>query len=253
MWVRNEKRLNTQCSKVIAKHVRTVRSDCTTQKSRRALRITRLLFETLLSCLRRTRLERKSTTNYLQIDENPCQIDPKSTKNRTWYVLGTQSCFRDASGHAQDGSWTPKCRPKADLGTPRASQERPRAVQKRRRGAPETFQELPGQFPRRSQRRSHGQTQSEALANRFLCDFRSTCGSSEVRFVLVFTVFFRCRTFCASNACRTQKPRKNSRFRLQNRGPGRPGDPRASKFERQNRQVERKSASEAPPGPPKIF
>ena len=253
MWVRNERRLNTQCSKVISKDVRAVRSDCTTQEPRRAVRITRLLFETLLSCLRRTRLERKSTKNHSKIDENPSEIDPKSTKNRSWDVLGTQSRFRDASGRARDGSWTPKCRPKADLGAPRASQERPRAVQKRRRGAPETLQELPGQFPRRSRRRSHGQTQSEALANRFLCDFRSTCGSSEVRFVLVFTVFFRCRTFCASNACRTQKPRKNTRFGHPNRGLRRPGDPRASKFERQNGQVERKSATEVPAGLPKNF
>ena len=173
-------------------------------------------------------------------------------KNRSWDVLGTQSRFGDASGRARDGPWTPKCRPKADLGAPRASQERPRAVQKRRRGAPETLQEPPGQLPRRSERRSRRQPQSEALADRFLIDFRSTRGGSEVRFALVFTVFFRCRTFCASNACRTQKLRKNNRFGLQNRGPGRPGDPRASKFEQQNGQVERKSALEVPAGPPKI-
>ena len=150
LWVRNEiliryeKKLSTRCSKVISKDVRAVRSDCTTQETRRALRITRLLFETLLWCFRRTQHERKSTKNHSKIDENPSEIDPKSTKNRSWDVLGTQSRFRDASGRTRDGSWTPKCRPKADLGAPRASQERPRGIQKRRRGAPETLQELPG-------------------------------------------------------------------------------------------------------------
>ena len=65
--------------------------------------------------------------------------------------------------------------------------------------------------------------------------------SSEVRFVLVFTMFFRCWTFCASNVRDTQKLRKNKRFGL----PGRPGEARTSRFERQNDQVGRQSAVEA--------
>ena len=134
-----------QCSKVISKDVRAGRSDCTIQEPRRALRITRLLFEILLLCLRRTRLERKSTKNRSKIDENPFLIDPKSTKNRSWAVLGAQGRFGDASGRARDGFWTPKCRPKADLGAPQASQERPGAVQKRPRAAPKTLQDLPGE------------------------------------------------------------------------------------------------------------
>ena len=156
-----------QCSKVISKDVRAVRSDCTTQEPRRALRITRLLFEILLSCLRRTRLERKSMKNPSNIDENPSKIDPKSTKHRSWAVLGAQGRFGDASGHARDGSWTLKCRPKADLGAARANQERPGAVQNFRWGTPETPQEPPEQLPRRSQRRSRRQMQLEALADRF--------------------------------------------------------------------------------------
>ena len=149
MWVRNEKRLNMQCSKVISKDVRAVRSDCTTQEPRRALRITRLLFEILLLCLRRTRLERKSTKNHSEIDESQSQIVPKSTKNRSWAVLGAQSCFGDASGRARDGFWTPKCRPKADLGAPLARQEQPGAFQKCPQVAPETLQELLGPPPTR--------------------------------------------------------------------------------------------------------
>ena len=205
LWVRNEKRLNTQCSKVISKDVRAARSDCTSQEPRRALRITRLLFEILLSCLRRTRFARKSMKNQTKIDENLTKIDPESMKNRVWAVWSAQVRFGDASRRARDSFCTSQWRPKADLGPPRASQERPGAVQTRRPGTPWTFQELPGQLPRRSQRRSHRQTHSEALADRILVDFRSMRGSSEVCFVLVFTVFFRCQTFCALIARRMQK------------------------------------------------
>ena len=35
-------------------------------------------------------------------------------------------------------------------------------------------------------------------------------GSSEVRFVSLLPVFYRCRTFCASNACRAQKLEKTA-------------------------------------------
>ena len=120
-----------QCSQVTSKDVRAVRRDCATQEPTRALRITRLLFEILLLCLRRTRLERKSTKNRSKIDENPPQIDPKSTKNRSWAVLGAQRRFWDAFGRARDDFWTPKCRPKCDLGTGWAGQERPGAPQDR--------------------------------------------------------------------------------------------------------------------------
>ena len=180
-------------------------------------------------------------------------MKPKSTKNRSGTGSGAQGRFGDASRRARDGFWTPKCRPKADRGTPRAGQEWPGAVQKRPRGAPETLQEPPGPLPRRSEAPFASPNAVGSACGSIFERFWSTRGSSEVRFVSLLPVFYRCRTFCASNACRTQKPRKNSRFRLQNRGPGRPGDPRASKFERQNGQVERKSTSEVPAGPPKIF
>ena len=166
MWVRNEERLNEHCSKVISKDVQAVRSDCTTQEPRRALRITRLLFEILLLCLRRMRLERKSTKNHSEIDENQSQIVPKSTKNRSWAVLGARSCFGDASGRARDGFWTPKCRPKANLGAPWASQERPGAIQKRPRASPKTLQDPPGEPSER-------QWCTERLRTRLRIDFWS--------------------------------------------------------------------------------
>ena len=71
----------------------------------------------------------------------------------------------------------------------------------------------------------------------FLIDFGLTHGTSKVRFVLVFTVFFRCWTFCTSSARRTEKPRKNCCFGLEKRGPKPPGEARTSRFQRQNGQV----------------
>ena len=149
LWVRNGKRLNRQRRKVMSKDVRAVRSDCTTQEPRRAVRITRLLFEILLLCLRRTRFERKSTKTRSKINANPFQSDQKSTTNRSRAVLDAQSRFGDASGRARDGSGTPQCHPEADLGAPRARQERPGAAQKRPQGAPETLREPRGPLPRR--------------------------------------------------------------------------------------------------------
>ena len=52
---------------------------------------------------------------------------------------------------------------------------------------------------------------------------------------------------------RSKKGSKKGSVSLENRGPAPPGRARTSRFERQNGQVERKSAFEAPPGPPKIF
>ena len=167
--------------------------------------------------------------------------------------MGARGRFGDASGGARDGFWTPKCCPKAYLGAPPTNQKRPRAVQKRRQGTPETFQKPPEKLPRRLQRRSRRQTQSEAQADRFLIDFRSMRRSSEVRFVLVFTVFFRCRTFCVLIASRVAKSRKNHRLGLENWTRGGPGEAWRSKLERKNGQVERKSASKVPPGSPKMY
>ena len=79
------------------------------------------------------------TKNRSKINENPYQIDQKSTKYRCWAILGAQDRFGDASGRAQDGLRTAKCRLKTDLETLRAGQERPRDVQKRPWAAPKTF------------------------------------------------------------------------------------------------------------------
>ena len=117
--------------------MRAARGDCTTQEPSRLVRITRLLFEIPILSLRRRRLERKSTKKHSNIDKNPRRMAPKSPKNPSWAVLGVQSRFGDASGRVQDGFLTPKCCPRADLGSLRTSQERSRAVQKHA-GAPQT-------------------------------------------------------------------------------------------------------------------
>ena len=174
-------------------------------------------------------------------------------KNRCWTILGAQGRCRDASGCAQDGVWTPKCRLEADLGAPWARQERPEAIQKRPQGSPETLPELVGPFPKRPQASLASPNAVGSVCGSIFQCFRWTRDGSEVRFVSLLPVFYRCRTFCASSACCTQKPRKNRRFRLENRDQGRPGNPRGSKLERPNGQAEQKSALEAPLGPPRIF
>ena len=127
--MRNDKRLNMNRSRASSRDARAVRSDSTMQEPRRAVRITPLLFEIPILCLRCSRLQRKSTKNRSTIHENETQIDQTSTKIRSWAGVGAQGRFRDASGRARDGFWTPKCRPKTYLGASRAAQERPVAPQ----------------------------------------------------------------------------------------------------------------------------
>ena len=133
-----------QCSKIISKDVRAARRENTTHEPRLSMMIARPLFEILLLCLRRSRLERKATKNRSKIDKNPFQTDPTSTKNRSWVVLAVRSRFEDAPGCARDGLRTPKCHSKTDLGTPGARQQRPGPVQKRPRAVPETSQDPSG-------------------------------------------------------------------------------------------------------------
>ena len=86
------------------------------------------------------KVKRKSRRNRSPIDEKPMKF-------RSWAVLGAQGHFRDAPGRAQDGSQTPKSRPKAHLGAPRASQERPGVVQKHPWASPEGSRTAPQWCP----------------------------------------------------------------------------------------------------------
>ena len=134
----------------MTKDVRAVRSDCTTQDRRRAVRITRLLFEIPILCLRRRRLERNSKIFFSKIVANGAKIDEKSMQNRSWAVLGARSRFGDAPGRARDGSGTPKNQPRTDPGAPMATQERPGTAQKPLRAGPGTLLDDFGADPARA-------------------------------------------------------------------------------------------------------
>ena len=190
MWARNDKRLNMNRSQAISRDARAVRSDCATHELKHAVRITRLLFEIPILCLRCSWLQRKSTKNRSTSHENEAQIDQTSTKIRTGAGLGAQSRFGNASGRACDGFWTPKCRPKTYLGASRAAQERPVAPQ----DALKTSQAYSRSVSKASriahEARLWHRTLSETCFHQFLIEFRSMRGTSETRFVLVFTMFF---------------------------------------------------------------
>ena len=69
--------------------------------------------------------------------EQSTKSDEKSTKIRSWAVLGVQSRFRYAPGRARDGFGTAKSRSWTDPGPPGTRPERPETVQKRSRASPE--------------------------------------------------------------------------------------------------------------------
>ena len=167
----------------------------------------------------------KSTKNRSKIDENPCQIDQKSTKYRCWAILGAQDRFGDASGRAQDGLRTAKCRPKADLETPRAGQERPRDVQKRPWVAPKTFPDGLGAMSERVWSIEHHRA-------RLRSDFSSILHRRAQAPKCVSYWFLQYFFAVAGNLHRThasnEKPRKFKRFGLQKRARERPGDPKSS-------------------------
>ena len=233
--------------------MRGARGDCTTQEPSRLVRITRLFFEIPILSLRRRRLERKSTKKHSEIDKILGAWPPNRPKNPSRAVLGAQSGFGDASGRVRDDFWTPKCCPRADLGSLRTIQERSRAVQKHA-GASQTrskflrdsFQDAPKvvRVAKRSRKRSRidfgmifGQCAEapKCISYWFLqCFFDVGCFARRM---------FVERTNVEQNCCSG----------LENRGRGRPREARANKFGRQNGQVGQKSALEVPPGPPKIY
>ena len=205
MWVRDEKKLNTQCSKVNSKDVRAVRSDCTTQEPRRALRITRLFCEILFSCLRRTRLERKSTN-----------IHPKSTPNRRKIDLGPFWALQAASGTRPDALGTafntqmpPQNRSWGALGEPRVAKSRPKASPGHPRDAPRLLRlSEPLWCTSCTERRR------TRLRIDFLIAFVLSRESSDVLGVSVFTMFCWVSTKLTRNASERPAQSKIMLFRL---------------------------------------
>ena len=81
--------------------MRARRSDCTTQEPRRAVRITRLLFEIPILCFRHRRLERNSTKNLSKIHENGAKIHKNRCTidlGRFWALTAVSGTHRDALG-----------------------------------------------------------------------------------------------------------------------------------------------------------
>ena len=132
LWVRNEKKLIMQCSKEIWKDVRAVRSASTTQEPRRALRITRLLFEILLLCLR----SHGSSANRRKIVRKSTKIQPRPTQHRRKIGLEPFWAPKAVSGTRPDALGTvferPNAAPKPILG---------------RRGRAQNGQEMSKSFP----------------------------------------------------------------------------------------------------------
>ena len=157
--------------------MRAVRSESTSQVPRRALRITRLFFEILLLCLRRTRLERKLTKNHSNIGEYPPLFDPKLTKNRSWVVMGAQSRFGDASGRARDGFGHPYAAPKSILGRPGRAKSGQEPSQSVPRASHRHSKSIWGDSQDARKRHSHHPTQLKAFADRFLNVF-GRCAAS---------------------------------------------------------------------------
>ena len=163
--------------------MRAARDDCTTQEPSRLVKITRLFFEIPILSLRRRQLERKSTKKH---SAGGPQITQKSILGRLGRPKPFRGRVRTCSGRLLDAQMLPQSRSWVAPDEPKTV----KSCSKARRGIPDTLQVPPGQLSRRSQGRSRRQTQSQALPDRFWSDFRSMRGSSEVHFVLVFTVFF---------------------------------------------------------------
>ena len=96
--------------------MRAARSDCTTQGPGQALRIMRLLLDSLFWCLRRTRLERKIDR---KSGRKSPKIQPRSTQNRRKIDLEPFRAPKAVSGTRPDAPETafghPNAGPKAIL------------------------------------------------------------------------------------------------------------------------------------------
>jgi len=173
------------------------------------------------------------------------EIDEKSMQNRVWVVLGAEGRFGDAPGRARDGSGTPKNRPEADLGAPGAGQDSSGTVQKSPRDDPETLPDDPGALLERVWCVKRCRTCSRIDFSQFL---RRLAEARSLKFMRPRSVSWTSNKMSKAGA-RVPKNLENrcvSGWKI-DFGSGRATQNRARKA-----QIERPSASEAPPGPPKI-
>ena len=127
-----------------------------------------------------------------------------------------QKCPKTISGRAKTG-------PRGIQDRSRQAPDRSRAAkiaQWRPQGASETLQKRLGRLPRRPLALFASPIAVGSVCGSIFERFRPPRGRSEVRFVSLLPMFYRCRTFCASNACGTQKLRKKKPFRPPKSRPG---------------------------------
>ena len=206
-----------------------------------------------LAVLRSSAESQQGRTSNKRSMQNQSKIDEKSTKNRRKIDLGPFRASTAFSGTHPDALRTAFGHPNASLklilGHPRCAksgQKSPKSVPRALRRRSKSFW---GHSQDTRKRRSHRPTQLEAFADRFFKVFGRRAAAPKCISYRSCQCVIDVGRFARQTLAARKKNRKNSRFGLQNRSPGRPGDPRASKFERRNGQVERKSASEVLAGP----
>ena len=160
-----------------------------------------------------------------KISKKPSQVDEKSSKNRSWPVLGVQGRLGDASGRVRDAPGTRQSRPRSDLGTPRACQERPGDAQERSRDGLKTVPGACGAMSERVRREKHRRVRHRNDFSLFLSCRAKAPMCCSYQFLQCFVGFERCKQ---RTRTRSENARKSRRFGLQNRARERPGDPKSS-------------------------
>ena len=164
-----------------------------------------------------------------KIGQKSTKIDEKSMTNRRKIGLGQFWAFKAVSGTRRDALGTilgrPKVAPRPILGRPgraKSSQEPSKTVP---RAHPRRSKSFWGHAQDARKRRWHRPTQLEAFADRFLNVFGRRAAAPKCISYRPCQCFIDVERFVRRILAAHKTPRKKNRFRLQNRGPGRSGEP----------------------------
>ena len=164
-------------------------------------------------CLCRTRLERTSRKMRSEIQEDLSEIDPRATTNHSkihpkstpdrrkidfvpfWTPKATSGMCLDAFGAAFG---RPTATPKPILGRPGRARRRPKASPKHPKDAPRASGTAPKTLATLFAPPNADRSACGSIFDRFSVNVRKLRSA----FRIGFTMFFRCRTFCASVAHR---------------------------------------------------
>ena len=113
------------------------------------------------------------------------KIEGKSTKNRSWALLGDPGRCGDAPGGRRNAPGTRQSAPGTAKSALGVAPGRPRALQERSGHPQNAFSKFPG----RQRKRSRCQAWTEALVDRNSNVFGSTRGSPDMRFVPLLPLF----------------------------------------------------------------